>query len=248
MVGSPVLVSDEQALQEGVRDPYVTVLEISKDSAAEEAGIQLGDKLLSVNGQELVKSTDLREYIVSTENGEAPVSLEVLRAEAQERITVTPRIDEDGNALIGVALARTGTVSHGFFKSMYYGFIDAVLMGWTILSTFGLLVKQLFLGDTSLAGDVAGPVGIATFTGQVARLGFMHLLNFAAVLSMNLAVLNLLPIPALDGGRILFLIIEKIKGSKINQKTENIVHMIGFGLLMVLIVIVTYRDIVGLLG
>jgi regulator of sigma E protease len=243
-----VLVSDEQALQEGVRDPYVTVLEISKDSAAEEAGIQLGDKLLSVNGQELVKSTDLREYIVSTENGEAPVSLEVLRAEAQERITVTPRIDEDGNALIGVALARTGTVSHGFFKSMYYGFIDAVLMGWTILSTFGLLVKQLFLGDTSLAGDVAGPVGIATFTGQVARLGFMHLLNFAAVLSMNLAVLNLLPIPALDGGRILFLIIEKIKGSKINQKTENIVHMIGFGLLMVLIVIVTYRDIVGLLG
>jgi regulator of sigma E protease len=91
--------------------------------------------------------------------------------------------------------------------------------------------------------DLSGPVGIAVLTGQVARMGFIYLLQFTAMLSVNLAVINFLPFPALDGGRILFLIIEKIRRKPVSQKIENLVHNIGFAMLMVLILLVTYRDI-----
>ena len=91
--------------------------------------------------------------------------------------------------------------------------------------------------------DLSGPVGIAVLTGRVARLGLIYLLQFAAMLSINLAIINILPFPALDGGRLLFLAIEKIRGRAMNQKIESLVHTVGYALLMLLIVTVTYRDI-----
>jgi len=95
---------------------------------------------------------------------------------------------------------------------------------------------------------LAGPVGIASLTGQAARMGLVYVLQFAAMLSINLAILNFLPFPALDGGRVLFLIIEKIKGKPVNREVEAVIHNIGFTLLMVLILAVTYRDIARLSG
>ena len=93
--------------------------------------------------------------------------------------------------------------------------------------------------------ELSGPVGIAVMTGQVAALGISYLLQFAAILSINLAIINILPFPALDGGRILFVIIEKLRrGKPVNQKIETIVHNLGFIFLMSLVVLVTYQDIV----
>ncbi len=94
-----------------------------------------------------------------------------------------------------------------------------------------------------MIGDVYGPVGIATLVGDAARMGFLYLLQFTATLSVIIAVINFLPFPALDGGRVLFIIIEGIRGKAVNQKIEAIIHNIGFALLMVLVLVVTFRDI-----
>lgn len=91
--------------------------------------------------------------------------------------------------------------------------------------------------------EVTGPVGIAVLTGRVARLGFAYLVQFTAVLSLNLAIINILPIPALDGGRLLFLAIAKIRGKENNQKIEQWFHTVGFSLLMLLVIAVTVRDV-----
>ena len=98
-----------------------------------------------------------------------------------------------------------------------------------------------------LAFDVSGPVGIAVMVGQSAKLGINYLINVTAMISLSLAAINILPIPALDGGRILFIIIEKIIGRPVNKKIEQYAHMVGFALLMLLIVVVTGRDILGLI-
>jgi regulator of sigma E protease len=108
-----------------------------------------------------------------------------------------------------------------------------------------MMIGNLFQGQ-SVGGDFAGPVGIANITGQAARLGFAYLLQFTALLSLNLAIINILPFPALDGGRILFLLVEKIKGKPVRRDVEAIIHNIGFILLITLIVFITYKDIVKL--
>ena len=111
---------------------------------------------------------------------------------------------------------------------------------------FYKLISQAVMGKGDMSA-VTGPVGIVGVVGDAAKFGFIYLLSFTALISVNLAVINLLPFPALDGGRLLFLLIEKIKGSRINPKIGNIVNMIGFGLLMVLMVFITYHDIVKLI-
>jgi len=105
---------------------------------------------------------------------------------------------------------------------------------------------SLAKGSSGLEG-VMGPVGLAGATNTVAHLGFSYLLGFVALLSINLAVINIVPFPALDGGRVLFLIIEKIKGSAINSKVNNVIQNIGFGLLIILMLAITYRDILRLI-
>ena len=93
-----------------------------------------------------------------------------------------------------------------------------------------------------VAVDLSGPVGIAVMTGQVAAMGIIYLLQFTAILSINLAIINIFPFPALDGGRVLFLLIEKLRGRPVNQRVEIAAHNLGFMLLMVLVVLVTYKD------
>jgi regulator of sigma E protease len=106
---------------------------------------------------------------------------------------------------------------------------------WNII--YGLVTS----GQT--AADFSGPIGIAVLTNEMTKLGFIYVLQFTALLSINLAIFNLLPLPALDGGRLLFLIIEKLRGRPTNQKIEAIVHNVGFVLLILLIILVTFRDV-----
>jgi len=141
-----------------------------------------------------------------------------------------------------VAIAEVGTIKYGFFSSLFHGAKTTLLVLKEILVSFYELVKGLFVGSGHSA-DVSGPVGVAVMTGKVAKLGIVSLIQFMAVLSLNLAIFNILPIPALDGGRLLFLVISKIRGREISQKVEQIFHTVGFALLMLLVVVVTVRDI-----
>ena len=107
---------------------------------------------------------------------------------------------------------------------------------------FGRALKQLF-ADGSVIAELSGPVGIAVLINQATKLGFIYILQFTALLSLNLAIINLLPFPALDGGRLLFFGIEKIKGSPVSEKFENIIHAAGFVILIILMILITVRDV-----
>ena len=115
-----------------------------------------------------------------------------------------------------------------------------------VVAAFSGLIADAFTGNADLA-NLAGPVGIVSLVGDATDLGFVYLLGFVAFISINLGVLNLLPIPALDGGRLLFLFIEAIKGSPVNYKIVNVIHAVGFVALILLMILVTYNDIVRLI-
>jgi len=172
-------------------------------------------------------------------------TLLIKRSTQEMTITVTPTAPTGGRATIGVAIFSAGLVSYPFFVAIWEGLRTSILLLIQIVVAFAVLIRDLFMGH-NVGSQFAGPVGIATITGQAARLGFSYLLQFVALLSLNLAIVNILPFPALDGGRILFLGIEKIKGKPVKREVENIIHNIGFFLLIALVIFITYRDIVKL--
>jgi regulator of sigma E protease len=162
--------------------------------------------------------------------------------ESQELALVPVYNEEAGASALGVQLVKTGLVSYPWYQSLWLGVKSTVLLTGQILSAFYNIIKNLLVGLP--AGiEVSGPVGIAVMTGQAARLGLVYIIQFAAILSINLAIINFLPIPALDGGRVVFIGLEKIRRKPVSAKIENAIHTVGFALLLLLIVVVTSRDI-----
>jgi regulator of sigma E protease len=147
----------------------------------------------------------------------------------------------EGQGLLGVQLVRTTFARYGFFESTWMAIQTSFSMILAILVFLGDLIIRLF-SSQPVTADVAGPVGIAVMTGKMVQFGLAYVFQFVALLSINLAVINLLPIPALDGGRIFFLLIEKIKGAPLSQKLEGTANAIGFFLLILLMVFVTVKD------
>lgn len=244
MIGMPQSISEDMSHAK-VSQPQVAIVEILDGSSAQKAGIEAGDIVLSVDGQSPTTETQLQDMIAQAEAGH-DLSIEVQRGDQVKEITAAPEYNESlGRNTLGVAIAATGTVRYPFFWAIYYGFKDTFLTLWAIILAFIGLIGAIFSG-VSVSGELAGPVGIAKITGEAARLGLSHLISLTMILSLNLAVLNILPFPALDGGRIFFLIIEKIKGKPVKKETEAVIHNIGFLLLMLLVVFVTYKDIAKL--
>lgn len=235
-----------------VKDTKVQVMETLKDSPADLAGILSGDVIKTINSEKIETDTDVTKYI--NENKEAKMILEIGRGDEiiQKEIFATQEIkDEDGNLvennqkyMIGVSLAETGIVSYPVHYAFYKGLETTFFLTKEILVAFYDLFRNLLI-KREVSVELAGPIGIAALTGQVVNLGFIYLLQFIALLSINLAIINFVPFPALDGGRILFLAIEKIRGKAVDEKIENIIHNTGFALLMVLIIFITYRDVMN---
>jgi regulator of sigma E protease len=158
--------------------------------------------------------------------------------------SLTPKIDaESGRKVMGVALVEAAIVSFPWYSAIGRGIYASGFYMKEIFLTFFDLIKGLFVGQKP-GVELSGPVGIAVLTGQAARLGFIYLLQFAALLSVNLAVVNILPIPALDGGRLLFVIIEKIRGRTVRPLLEASIHRSVFLLLLGLILFVTAHDLI----
>ncbi|MEK7073669.1 MAG: RIP metalloprotease RseP [Patescibacteria group bacterium] len=223
-----------------VRNRAVTVTDVLPDSPASKAGIAYGDSIASVNGAPVVAVTALQETL---RNASGEVALTLTRGSTSREVRVTPvLLEKVGKLSIGVGLLETGVVSYPFWYAPVRGAQITAMNTLAVFEAFGGLVAGLVTGK-GVSADVAGPVGIAVATGEVARLGFIYLLQFTALLSINLAVINILPLPALDGGRVLFLIIEKIRRKPVDRKIEGIVHQIGFGLLLLLALFVTVQDV-----
>jgi regulator of sigma E protease len=203
---------------------------------ADVAGLQEGDKVLAIDGKSMNTWQDIRAYIEA--KPETKITMTVERADKELQIDVVPAKHElpDGKTI--------GKV--GMYEPIEKSFIGALKTGATQTYEFGkaifIGVGQLITGKVSI-DSLSGPVGIYNYTDQVANSGFFVLLKWAAFLSVNLGVMNLLPLPALDGGRLLFFVIEALRGKPIDRHKESMVHFIGFALLFLLMIVVTWNDI-----
>lgn len=240
-----------QVLDEGtktltVKDSQIQIVEILDNSPAAEAGLKLGDVVISIGGKNVFNIDDVNVIISKSEGSE--ISLILKRGDETVNSKITPRkLTDQSEALMGVSLVKTGIVSYPWYKAIYMGFVTAGQLLKAIIIAFYSIIRDLIIG-TPVDTDIAGPVGIAVLTGQVVNMGFVYVLEFAALLSLNLAIINFLPIPALDGGRVVFLVLEKIRGRAINARIENMIHTIGFALLMLLVVLVTFHDVLKFSG
>lgn len=239
MVGLPVAIDQTSNLPKGAEfnNQYILIGEIKSGSAAEQAGLQNGDVIKLVNKQSFTEIPALQEYIKSHQ-GES-IIFDIQRINESKSISVQTSKDvAPGQGIVGIGLAYYGTLQFGPITALYQGVK-------TTVNQLQAIVTGLYNVFTSKAGlkQIGGPVKIAQLTGQVADLGILPLLQFTAFLSLNLAILNTLPIPALDGGRMLFLIIEKLRGKPNNQAIEQYANAIGFMVLLGLMVIISIRDI-----
>lgn len=168
------------------------------------------------------------------------VVIEAVRDGVKNEYTITPveqEVDGVKSYVIGVTMGST-KVERGVLASIRYMFVK---MGSLFKQMF-ITIKGLFTGGIGV-NQLSGPVGIFSIVGEQRKTGFENVLYLIALLSVNVGVINLLPLPAFDGGRILFLLIEKLKGSPVDAKWENIIHSIGFILLMILMLYITLNDI-----
>lgn len=223
------------ALLQGVPSEEPMLGKLTPDGAAQKAGLQEGDIVHSIDGSEITSWIDVVEIIRKNPNNELQFIVE--RDGKTEELSVTPKqqvVEGEKMGLIGVY----SPVEKNPLKSVVYGFEETY--GWTI-EIFKMLGK-LVTGQFSIDA-LSGPVGIYVSTDTVAKSGIYYLMKWAGILSINLGIMNLLPIPALDGGRLMFFAVEAVRGKPIDRQKEGIVHFIGFALLMLLMLVVTWNDI-----
>jgi len=236
-----------------IENQALTITSVLVDSPAEKAGMKTGDKIISLETQndstKLLSSNFGAETVqnfVKNHNGEE-INISLIRGSEPVSVNVIPKKNDTENiAMIGISMDTIGTLKLPIHKALWEG----LKLTWhvTVMTVVGFynLIYSAILGQADMS-TLTGPVGIVGVVGDAAKFGFVYLLSFTALISVNLAVINLIPFPALDGGRLLFLLIEKIKGSRIKPQVANIANAIGFGLLMLLMVVITYHDIVKLL-
>lgn len=211
---------------------------IVQDSAFESAGVEVGDTIVRMEGEKY--STSVHSFrdinLFLSLNGSAPAVITFIRNGAEYVKTITPKpVGEDNQVIFGMTPAPaqksiTSTIKLAFWECIF-----------VIKSVF--LSLWWLINGTIPPSSMSGPVAIVGEIGAAAKMGWQSVLNLAGFISVNLGVMNLLPIPALDGGRILFLIIEKIRGKKMNPEKEGMINFVFFSLLILLMVLVTFSDI-----
>jgi len=226
------------------------IIDVQKDTPAAEASLRRQDQILEFsdnNGvvldnpsmaqiQDFVKEHRGEEIkIIYRRNGDIATS------------NIIPSLEtKRGKSSLGIAMEEIATVRFPWYQAIWKGFTSTFAMAGAFFSAlYGLILGAI----KGLVGfdQILGPVGIANATGAAAQFGFAYMLGFAAMLSINLAVVNILPFPALDGGRLIFIFIEKLRGKPLSEKFTQIVHGTGFLILILLMVLITYQDIMKLI-
>lgn len=242
-IGAPVIATQENASSLLNKKTYI--VEIAPGSPADALGLMAYDRFVEIQG---VKnpSIDNIQGIVDEYKG-TTIVLEVERQGRHIAVNVVPRANPpDGEGALGVTLVATGLQKTSLFKTPIAGIRKTGEMTVAIVSQFTALGKRLIV-EGNVGDALTGPVGIAMYTHEATQLGASYLLDFAALISINLALINILPIPALDGGRVLFVLFEIILGRRIPGRVETISHTIGFVALILLMLVITFRDVQRLL-
>ena len=225
---------------EGVRTPVNPVIsEVIQGGAAEVAGLKANDEILTMNDEKVVNVD--RAIEIFSSNANTPVALKILRDGSPMELTITPAYDEEKHSgRIGVQIGQKyGFAEVSFFSAMWLGLEETLY----VTKLLGKALSETFFGKESIRDNIAGPIGIAKMVGEAADAGVNTLLRFMAFLSLQLGLLNLLPIPALDGGHIIFIAIEGIMKRPPKMKTRMVVQQIGMAFLLMLMVFIIFNDI-----
>jgi len=229
-------------------DTRTVVTIVIPGSPAYAAGIKSGDTLLSLSRKEEIVQVESPEVISEfISRSSEPIDFEIKRGEDISTYTITPGAGILANRpAIGISMEVLGTVKLPVHKALWQGWRITVDLTVVTAKAIGNLLKEAVMGKADLTA-VTGPVGIVSMVGDMRELGLSYLVMFTALLSINLAIINLMPFPALDGGRLLFVIIETITRRPIPARFFNALNALGFGLLIFLMVLITIQDVRNIL-
>lgn len=250
MVGTDIALTEEE--RSIATDVRLVISSVLPESPAGDIGLVAGDYIIGMkSGDESLEILTPEEALtfIST-HSDGPIDVAIKRDSVIDRYSITPEknivLDDPDRAVLGISMGSVGFLRYSnpltALKEGAKFTIDLTKLVWGGIS-------GLFLSIFALSADfsdVAGPIGIVSVVGDAAQVGFASILFLTAIISINLAIINILPIPALDGGRLLFLVIETIAGRRIKPEVANTVHAVFFGLLILLIVVVSYFDVVRL--
>lgn len=242
MVGFPVTATTENKAT--LSDVRVMVVGVEQGSPAEKAGIKTGDVISSVKTNGTVEVITSPEAVsASIQKSSGPVSVNLLRGKEVKEVLVTAVTKEgESGSFIGVAMDSIGTLRLAPHKAVFEGGIRAASYAWLTLKGFFNLIHDAVLGRADLA-SLSGPVGIYFLVSDAAALGLSYIIGFTAIISVSLAVINILPLPALDGGRLFMLGIEAIRRKPLSDKVVSRINATGFFILIALMLLVSYHDL-----
>ncbi|MEI6266894.1 MAG: site-2 protease family protein [bacterium] len=249
LVGFQPILPDMQNYSNITDSRQVLITGVEKDAPAEKQGLKSGDIIIKVDGIKVANMQEVITLIQKVSDGNKSVSLLVLRANKEQKLNISTyqsKVNSGGKEInvqrIGITLENVGVIRGNIFSSLVAAtsqvFKSIGMTFMAIIDLFKNLVLRFQVSD-----NISGPVGIVVVTNYFASMGFMYVLQFAAILSISLAVFNILPIPGLDGGHILLTLIEVIRGKKIDSRKKNIISLAGFGVLILLIIIITVKDL-----
>ncbi|MEM7046265.1 MAG: RIP metalloprotease RseP [Pseudomonadota bacterium] len=213
--------------------PLAVIDEVLEGSPAAEAGLRSGDRVVRIDGHEISVFVELARAVRTSEG--RPLVFEVVRDDQPQDVLVTPMESSDGYWQIGI------TATHGAVPPLR-AIWGATQETYGILAATFAALSDMIVAERS-AGELLGPVGIAQVSGAVAQQGFSHLIWLAAVISINLAFINILPIPMLDGGHLVFYLVEALRGRPVSPKWQEYASRLGVAMLVLLLVFVTFNDL-----
>ncbi len=232
---------------QGLSKVLPIINEVVEQSAAQKAGVLVGDKILQINNNKVGDFNQIRQIIF--ENGERELDFKLQRTDEILNIKVKPEIklsknifgEDQKTPIIGVLANQIEYQKLSFAQSCIQGGVETYNLSIAVSKG----IWQLITGQRSIK-ELSGPVKIAQYSGKSMQAGVMVVLWFMAMISVNLGVANLLPIPVLDGGHLFYYLIEAIKGKPLSQKVQNIGFQLGFAMLLTLMIFTTYNDIYSL--
>lgn len=206
------------------------------------AGIEKGDRIVEINNKKVKTLDDAAIYLTIVDHKEKTKIVVEKESGVEKEYKIFPKkVTKKGTTSYKYGIGLVGKKQHGFVNSIKYTFVKT----GSLFKQMWITVKSLFTGGIKVT-QLSGPVGIYSIVGEQAKAGLSSILYLMAFLSINVGFINLLPLPAFDGGHILFIIIEKIKGSPVTPKVENMIHTVGLFLLMALMIYITFNDILRL--
>lgn len=246
-----LLFSGAFMIPHNMADEPVIVKEVAIESPAALAGIAAGDAILSLDGKPIDNIGDIHRYIHLNLGSETAIEVRHSSGDTEIFLLVPRWKPPPGEGAIGIGLDIETALAQRTVTRQSYPFWQAIPMGFTeCLETFVIFkneIQKWLIGATE--PQIAGPVGIAQMTGEVAKAGISPLMQFAAFISINLALVNMFPIPGLDGGRIIFVLLEWVRrGRRISPRTEGLIHLIGFAFLITVILYFTYFDVLRIIN